>query len=156
MRDETEVIEQVRRAFDGTGDRREKYTRVAEALRKAGGYRWVGIYDAGEKEIVLLAWSGDAAPAHPKFPLSHGLCGEAARTRQTVIVGDVASDPRYFEAFASTRSEIVVPVIDAVTGRARALIDVESDRLDAFGDEDRAFLQRAASAISSAVSASPG
>jgi GAF domain-containing protein len=73
-----------------------------------------------------------------------------------VIVGDVSKDPRYLEAFATTRSEIVVPVLDAVTGRTRALIDVESDRLEAFGDSDRALLERAAAEISTAVSAAPG
>ena len=156
MKNETQVLEQVRCALDGTADRSEKFTRVADALREAGGYRWVGLYEVGVQDITLLAWSGEGPPAHPRFPISQGLCGDAARSRQTVVVGNVGEDPRYVEAFATTRSEIVVPVIDAGTGRTRVLINVESDRANAFGDEDRVLLERAASAISSAVSASPG
>ncbi len=156
MKDEAEALEQVRRALDGSGELSEKFTRVANALRDAGGYRWVGLYRVGEKEISLLAWGGEEPPSHPRFPVSRGLCGDAARLRQTVIVGDVSKDPRYLEAFASTRSEIVVPVLDAVTGRTRALIDVESDRPEAFGDSDRVLLERAASEISTAVSSAPG
>ncbi|MEP6802425.1 MAG: GAF domain-containing protein [Acidobacteriota bacterium] len=156
MKNETEVLERIRRALDGTADRSEKFTRVADALREAGGYHWVGLYEAGEREIALMAWSGEGPPAHPRFSISQGLCGEAARTRQTVVVGDVRKDARYVEAFSATRSEIVVPVIDAGTGRTRVVINVESDRADAFGEEDRVLLERAASAMSSAVSASPG
>ncbi len=156
MKDETDVLAQIRRALDGTAERVEKFTRVAEALRSARDYRWVGLYEVGEKDIALLAWSGGGPPAHPRFEKTSGLCGEAARTRQPVVVDNVAEDPRYLETFGTTRSEIVVPVVDAGTGRTRVLIDVESDRLNAFGDEDRLLLERAASAISMAVSGSPG
>ena len=58
----------------------------------------------------------------------------------------MTADPRYLTTFGSTRSEIVVPV---VTDGVRGLIDVESERPHAFGDADRAFLERCASAVRS-------
>lgn len=114
--------------------------RLAEQIREAGGYRWVGIYAVGREEISVIGWSGPEAPAHPRFPKHRGLCGAAAASRSTVVVGDVANDPRYLTTFGTTRSEIVVPIKRA-TGEVVALIDVESEHRDAFTSEDRDRLE---------------
>ena len=156
MREEAEVLKEIRSALEGTSERAVKSERVAAILQESRGYRWVGLYDVRGDEILLVAWSGVGPPAHPRFPISQGLCGEAVRTRETVVVGDVSRDPRYLKTLESTRSEIVVPVFDSVSGETRGLIDVESDRVDAFRDEDRKFLERCAGELATAVSPSPG
>ena len=63
------------------------------------------------------------------------------------MVGDVSKDPRYLTAFGSTRSEIIVPVLDPTGRKVVGTIDVESDRVDAFSEEDRAALERCAVAL---------
>jgi L-methionine (R)-S-oxide reductase len=156
MRDQADVLAEVRLALTGSGDRREKLEHIAAILREGRGYRWVGLYDVSGVELAIVAWSGHGEPAHPRFPVSQGLCGDAATRRETVIVGDVTADARYLTTFPSTRSEIVVPILDSVTGRPRGVIDVESDRPDAFGAADRELLERCASELAAAVSASPG
>jgi L-methionine (R)-S-oxide reductase len=127
------------------GERDRALARAAEAIRRVGGYRWVGIYDVDNDEIRIAAWTGPELPAHPRFPASEGLCGAAAASRETVVVGDVRHDPRYLTTFGTTRSEIVVPVIS--DGRVVGLVDVESDRVDAFGTADQKRLERAAAVI---------
>ena len=57
-----------------------------------------------------------------------------------MLVGDVCSDPRYLTTFGTTRSELVVPVLDA-NGAAIGVIDVESAEPNAFGEEDVEALQ---------------
>src|SRR6266498_5748466 len=109
---------------------------MAEWIRAAGEYRWVGIYAVGRHEISVIGWSGPSAPTHPRFPKDRGLCGAAAASGSTVLTNDVAKDPRYLETLPNTRSEIVVPVKRS-SGEVVALIDVESERTDAFGIEDR-------------------
>lgn len=156
MPTETEIVAEIERALEGSDDRSVKFRRVAETLRHGAGYRWVGIYEVTGDEIVGIAWTGDEPPVHRRFPVSKGLSGEAVRRRATIVAGDVLKDPRYLTTFNSTRSEIVVPVLDTVTGRPRALIDVESDRPDAFGPKDRALLERCAAEIATAISPSPG
>ncbi len=47
-------------------------------------------------------------------------------------VGDVLADPRYLTAFGSTRSEIIVPVLDAERTTVVGTIDVESEEPNAF------------------------
>jgi L-methionine (R)-S-oxide reductase len=66
---------------------------------------------------------------------------------KTVVVGDVREDPRYLTAFGSTRSEIIVPVLDRVGRKVVGTIDVESEEVDAFLEEDRAALERCAVAL---------
>jgi L-methionine (R)-S-oxide reductase len=131
-------------APEGSGP--ETARRVAETIRSAGGYRWVGIYEVTADEIAALGWTGTEAPAFPRFPVTQGLCGAAVRSGAPVVVGDVRSDPRYLTTFGSTRSEIVVPVKDE-KGEVVGLVDVESERPNAFGDDDRRFLESCADAL---------
>lgn len=58
---------------------------VAELIRSAGAYRWVGLYDVGDEQISAIAWTGSVAPAVATFPLSKGLSGDAVRTRAPVM-----------------------------------------------------------------------
>ena len=114
--------------------------RLAEQIREAGAYRWVGIYAVGRSEISVIGWSGPAPPAYPRFPKDRGLCGAAAASGRTVVVNDVVKDPRYLETLTTTRSEIVVPVKRS-TGEVVGVIDVESERPDAFGIVDQQKLE---------------
>jgi putative methionine-R-sulfoxide reductase with GAF domain len=65
----------------------------------------------------------------------------------SVIVGDVTKDPRYLTTFSSTRSEIVIPVLHSATGATLGIIDIESERPNAFKDDDRVFLEECASLL---------
>jgi L-methionine (R)-S-oxide reductase len=120
--------------------------RVAAAIRRYGGYRWVGVYDVGRDEIAVLGWDGPGPPTHPRFPRSAGLCGAAVAARRPVAVGDVSFDSRYLTTHSSTRSEIVIPVFAG--GVPVGLIDVESERPNAFAAEDELLLERCAALIS--------
>jgi putative methionine-R-sulfoxide reductase with GAF domain len=141
------LIRRLEAIANGPEPRAERARKAATAIRDARAYRWVGIYDVGETEIGALAWTGDESPAFPRFPIDRGLNGEAVRTGRIVNVGDVANDPRYLTAFGSTKSEIIVPVLLTPDDRVRGTIDVESERANAFGPEDQAFLARCAESL---------
>jgi L-methionine (R)-S-oxide reductase len=128
--------------------RAEKAVRIAELVRQAGGYRWVGLYEVTEREIAAIGWSGPGAPAHPRFPVTQGLSGAAVAARRAVVVNDVTTDPRYLTAFSGTLSEAIVPVVDPGTGAVVGTLDVESGARDAFTDADRQALERVAAASS--------
>jgi GAF domain-containing protein len=156
VKDITDIVARVRSALEGARPRETKLLAVADILSEAGPYRWVGIYEVGREEITLAAWSGPGEPGHPHLPITEGLCGAAVRERRTVSVGDVSGDARYRTTFVSTRSEIVVPILDIVDGRPRGVLDVESDRVDAFGEDDRMLLEHSAAEIAIELSPSPG
>jgi putative methionine-R-sulfoxide reductase with GAF domain len=145
--DRESVLRQIAEVLDSSADRTSKARRVAEAVRLAGNYRWVGVYDVSELEIAVIAWSGMGAPAHPRFPATLGLSGHAVSTRRAVVSNDVANDPRYLTAFGSTRSEIIVPVINPGSQRVVGTLDVESEVKGAFTETDRERLEECAGAM---------
>ena len=108
-------------------------------------YSWVGIYLVEGDDLVLGPWKGPEATEHVRIPVGQGICGAAAASGQTEIVDDVNADPRYLACFASTRSEIVVPI--SFEGRVVGEIDIDSDAPAAFGQNDREFLERVAALI---------
>ena len=109
-------------------------------------YSWVGIYLVEGTELALGPWRGPQATEHVRIPVGQGICGAAAATGRTEVVDDVNADPRYLACFPSTRSEIVVPI--AFQGQVVGEIDIDSDEPAAFGEADRAFLERVATVIS--------
>ena len=137
-----ELHEAVRGAVEAHGRRDERAQRIADLIRAGTRRRWVGVYEVTPGEVVNLAWSGPAAPTHPRFPADRGLTGAAIAARETVVSNDVANDPRYLTALESTGSEMIVPVVagDRVVGT----LDVEDEHRDAFGERDRHLFERVA------------
>jgi GAF domain-containing protein len=105
----------------------------------------VGLYDVTPEEVVAIAWTGTEPPAYPRFPVTKGLTGAAVATQEPVVVQDVTTDPRYLTAFGSTRAEAIFPV--RVDGRIVGTIDLESDRVRAFGPDDEDFLKACTSIL---------
>ena len=120
---------------------------VAEMIRAACDYRWVGIYKIKRRDFVIVAKTGKCPPTYPRFPVTQGLAAAAVESKNSIMVADVHKDPRYLPTFWSTQSEIVVPVITEAE-KVVGLIDVESDKLNAFTKADRVFLEHAAYVIS--------
>lgn len=128
--------------LDRTDDWRSVLTRTVTTLDEAfPHYHWTGVYLLDGDELVLGPFVGRPTE-HLRIPVGRGICGAAAAEGRTVVVDDVASDPRYLACFASTRSELVVPVVRA--GRVLGEIDVDSDLPAAFGDADQAYLEEVA------------
>jgi putative methionine-R-sulfoxide reductase with GAF domain len=94
-----------------------------------------------------LTWSGPGAPEHPTFPLTKGLTSAAVAQKQTVNVGDVSTDPRYLTAFGTTRSEIIVPVLDAKANNVVGTIDIESEEPNAFSKDVQDLLESCSAVI---------
>src|SRR5207245_9155530 len=95
---------------------------------------WVGIYLVRGNDLVLEAYAGHEETEHVRIPIGEGICGSAAKEGATIVVPDVSKDPSYLMCFATTRSEIVVPI----KGKKGVLgeIDIDSNRLSAFNQED--------------------
>ena len=105
-------------------------------------YTWVGVYLLDGNELVLGPFAGRPSP-HTRIALGRGICGAAAAEEQTIIVDDVNKDPRYLACSLDTCSEIVVPIM--LDGQVLGEIDIDSDKLAAFGPADKDFLEQVAS-----------
>jgi L-amino acid N-acyltransferase YncA/putative methionine-R-sulfoxide reductase with GAF domain len=122
-------------AMEMAWTRIDEAERFAAGVRASGDFRWVGVYDVTPDEVILLGFSGAGPPAYPRFSSNAGLTGAAIAAGRPVVANDVASDPRYLTAFASTGSELIVPILDE-RSRTVGTLDVESDRRGTFGPED--------------------
>jgi L-methionine (R)-S-oxide reductase len=133
---------------------REAPARVVEILHdRFSHYDWVGIYWVEGRDLVLGPWKGPAATEHTRIPIGKGVCGAAATSGRTEIVADVTKDPRYLACFASTKSEIVVPI--RAGNRVIGEIDIDGRELGAFGPEDQTFLEAVAAFLATLWPAIP-
>ena len=91
------------------------------------------------KSKVIRGYDISFELVEPRLKLGEGLLGIVAQTGKPIISPDVKNDERYFEARQRTRSEMVAPIIsnDMVIGA----FDLESDRLNAYTDDDLQVLQ---------------
>jgi len=142
-----ELLIRIERAIE-----RDPARALEEAVRllAAGvpSYTWVGIYLLEGDELVLGPFVGKPSP-HTRIPLGRGICGAAATAKETIVVDDVNADPRYLASSLETKSEIVVPIL--LHGDVLGEIDIDSDRAAAFGEADRALLERVAALLAPRV-----
>ena len=134
-----EVMQRIDALLDGEDDWIAAMSTVASELHGSFDYyHWTGFYRAVSDDLLIV---GPYQGGHGclRIPFSKGVCGAAARSRETQLVPDVEDFPGHIACSSSTRSEIVVPVI---TPEARLLgvLDVDSDDPAAFTETDGHFL----------------
>ena len=97
-------------------------------------FNWTGFYRVVAPELLKI---GPYQGGHGclQIPFSRGVCGAAARTGEVQLVPDVDSFPGHIACASSTRSELVLPVLDGA-GKVIAVFDLDSDLPDAFTPED--------------------
>jgi signal transduction histidine kinase len=77
-----------------------------------------------------------------KLRVGEGITGWVVRTGKPARVGNVKQDPRYVAARRGVLSELAVPL--EVGGEIRGVLNMDSDRADAFSADDQELLQELA------------
>ncbi len=77
-----------------------------------------------------------------QLKLGEGITGWVARRGKPARVGDVRRDPRYIAAKQNVMSELAVPL--EVDGEVRGVVNVDSERLNAFTEDDEQLLKELA------------
>jgi len=98
---------------------------------------WAGFYFFDGEELVVGPFQG--LPACVRIPLDKGVCGAAARTRQTQRIEDVDAFPGHIACDSASRSELVVPLLHE--GTLIGVLDLDSPRLSRFDEEDQRGLE---------------
>lgn len=102
-------------------------------------FHWTGFYRVVAPGLLKIGpYQGEHGCL--VIPFARGICGRCAREEKTAIIPDVALEEDHIACSSSTRSEIVVPVF-GTDGTLRAVLDVDSDFPDAFGESDARFLE---------------
>jgi len=129
-----EIIPQVESLIAGETDLIANLANIAAVLKEAFGFFWVGFYLVKGGGLVLGPFQGPLACTRIKF--NEGVCGHCYTIKKTVIVSNVDEFPGHIACSSAARSEIVVPIFSG-EGEVAAVLDVDSDKLDDFGDVDR-------------------
>lgn len=77
--------------------------------------------------------------AELKLRVGEGITGWVARAGKVARVGDVSRDSRYIMIRPDVRSEMAVPL--EVNGEVRGVLNVDSERRDAFSADDQELLE---------------
>jgi len=111
-------------------------TTCAVLHHKMPHHFWTGFYFvAGENELHVGPYQG---PLACQVLRERGVCLHCARTRQPVVVPDVERFPGHIACDSRSRSEIALPVLKG--GQVIAVLDVDSDKLAQFDEDDVAPL----------------
>lgn len=102
-------------------------------------FYWTGFYRVCGDRLVVGPYIGTVGCLQIEF--GRGVCGTAASTLTTLIVPDVNQFPGHIACDPKSKSEIVVPVF-APDGVLIAVLDVDSDQLDAFDEVDQRGLEK--------------
>jgi L-methionine (R)-S-oxide reductase len=127
--------------LEGVNDEVTAMATMAALIHHAFGYLWTGFYRVVVPGQLLRVGPYQGSLGCLDIAFGRGVCGTAAAEMKTVIVPDVEKFPGHIACDASARSEIVVPVLGR-RGDLIAVLDVDSDRLDAFKTVDQQGLER--------------
>ena len=99
---------------------------------------WAGFYFRQGAELVLGPFQGK--PACVRIPVGNGVCGTAASSAAALVVPDVLDFPGHIACDPVSRSELVVPLIEA--GAVLGVLDLDSPLLARFDEVDREGCER--------------
>ncbi len=128
---------QIEALLKGETDVIANMANLVAALKEAFGFFWVGYYRVQNDVLVLGPFQGPIACTRIKY--GKGVCGTAWKDSQTLVVANVDEFPGHIACNARSKSEIVVPVLDA-NQQVIAVLDVDSDTLDSFDEIDARYL----------------
>ena len=136
-----QLDEHIRAVLAGVRDDVAAMATMSALIHHAFGFLWTDFYRVVEPDALLRVGPYQGTLGCLEITVGRGVCGTAAADRRTVVVPDVQTFPGHITCDARSRSEIVVPV----TGRSGALIavlDIDSDQVATFDEEDQRGLER--------------
>lgn len=133
--------------------------RVCDLIQKTFNYYYVAIFTLrpGEKRLRFRSSARSGRTGTQTRPLAlevdagQGLIGSAAASGKVINVSDVGSDARYrfMKPLPATRSEVVIPL--KLDDRVLGVLDIQSDRPEAFHPNDLLVLEALADNVARAI-----
>ena len=137
------LIPQIKGLIEGEADLIANMANIAAALKEQFKWFWVGFYIVKKDELVVGPFQGPVACS--RIRKGKGVCGTSWEKASTLIVPDVEKFPGHIACSSLSRSEIVVPVIR--NNEVVAVLDVDSEHIDAFDQTDQKYLEAIAALI---------
>lgn len=132
------LVPQIKALLDGEDDLIANLANVSAALKEQFHFLWVGFYIVKNGELVLGPFQGPVACT--RIMMGKGVCGASWAQAKTIIVPDVEAFPGHIACSSSSRSEIVIPMINY--GEVFGVLDVDSMELNDFDAIDSKYLSQ--------------
>ncbi len=136
-----ELRAQTEAVLAGIRDEVAAMATISALIHHGFGHLWTGFYRVAEPGRLLRVGPYQGTLGCMEITFGRGVCGTAAEEMRTVIVEDVNAFEDHITCDPRSRSEIVVPVTDR-NGELIAVLDIDSDRVAAFDETDRAGLEQ--------------
>lgn len=150
---ESQLLAEVGADVGKSFSRDEALDRILQNLQKLVNYDAAAIFlvDGTSSTISSLLHTGYPRGAQDKIQvhLDEGIVGLAAKNKSGIIVPDVKANPQYANVRGRTRSEMVAPMI--LRGQLLGLFNLESDRADAYSEDDLRLLEAFAAEAAVAI-----
>lgn len=111
---------------------------VAAMIHHTFHFWWTGFYRVVGEELILGPFQGPLACT--RIRRGRGVCGTAWEQARTIVVADVDQFPGHIACSSASRSEIVVPILRE--GAVIAVLDIDSELLATFDEEDQLWLEK--------------
>jgi len=130
----------------------EIYKLTLDAMEKTLGFEYASLFMVEGKNLRIVAHRGHPRKVRPILPLNgdKGVTVKAARAGKPVLIPDLRKEKAYVAGRPGMLSELAVPT--KMGNEILGVLNVESERLAAFNEEDRKLLEILASHASTAIS----
>lgn len=123
---------------------------VIQLLRDSFGYTYISVYLLDGDVLHLGAQLGyPEAILIPEIPVSAGVVGRAARSKETQFVHDVSTDPDFMPAAEDVKSKISVPLVK--DANVLGVLSVEAESSAALDESDVNLLNALAGSLAVAI-----
>ena len=129
----------------------EIYSVTLEAMRKTLGFEYASILKVEGKTLKLTRNQGYSKNFSLRLPLDgcRGVTVKAARSGKSILIDDLRNEKEYIVGKPGMLSELAVPIKEG--SKLTGILNVESERLGAFNEEDKKLLEILASHTATAV-----
>lgn len=138
------LIEQLKAIIDKEIPLMSNLSNASAVLNQLDQINWCGFYILEGDALYLGPFQGDVACTI--IPINKGVCGKAARDKETIVVGDVNKFDGHIACSSLSKSEIVVPIIK--DNQVKAVIDIDAPIYYRFNQKDKELLEEAAKVLS--------
>ena len=134
------ILSQLQDLLTKTTDVHARMCTICAVLHhKMDYFFWTGFYFVKNGEMTVQAYQGPLACQ--VLEKDKGVCWAGYTRAKTIVVPDVEKFPGHIACDSRSKSEIVVPVLDAQGNRV-GVLDVDSEKLHSFDEIDAKYLEQ--------------
>ncbi len=145
------LVPQIKALTEDESDLVANLANVCAALKQTFDFFWVGFYIVKNEQLVLGPFQGPLACT--RIGYGKGVCGTTWKEGKTILVPDVEQFPGHIACSSASKSEIVIPGF--LDGKVFLVLDVDSDKLNDFDDEDARGLEAIVRCVEKVAASKP-